>query len=62
MIESTGLLGSEIYEIQETWTGQQKLEYANYALKTPAEGVDVLLPSVPLRVPEGHGFNQYPPS
>ena len=34
MIESMGLLGSEIFEIQETWMGQHELEYANYALKT----------------------------
>ena len=30
MIESASLLGSEIYEIQETWTGRHELEYANY--------------------------------
>ena len=34
MIKSTGLLGSKIYGIQETWIGWHKLEYANYALKT----------------------------
>ena len=38
MIESTGLLGSEIYEIQEMWPGQCKLEYANYALKPCQKG------------------------
>ena len=38
MIKSTSLLGSEIYEIQETWTGWHGLEYANYALKTLPKG------------------------
>ena len=36
MIESAGLLSSEIYEIKETWTGQSKLQYANYVLRTLA--------------------------
>ena len=39
MIESAGLLGSKIYEIQETWTGRHELEYANYALKTLPKGL-----------------------
>ena len=39
VIESTGLLGSEIYEIQETWMGWCELEYANYALKTLLKGL-----------------------
>ena len=30
--------------------------------KNPAKGVKVLRPSVPLRVPKGHGLDQYPPS
>ena len=34
MIESTGLLDSEIYEMQETWMGQSELEYANYTLNS----------------------------
>ena len=38
MIESTGLVGSEIYEIQETCKGWHKLEYANYALKPCQRG------------------------
>ena len=62
MIESTGLLGSETFEIQETWMGQHQLEYANYALKNPTEGVEVFLSSVSLRTPKGYGINQHPPS
>ena len=38
----------------------------NYSMqlcpKIPAKRVKVLLPSVPLRVPKGHGLNQYPSS
>ena len=47
MIKSTGLLGSEIYEIQETWMGQHKLEYANYALKTMLKGLKFFCPVSP---------------
>ena len=39
MIESTSLLGSEIFEIQETWMGWCVLEYAYYALKTLLKGL-----------------------
>ena len=39
MIESTGLISSKIYEIQDTWTGWHELEYANYALKTLSKGL-----------------------
>ena len=38
MIESTGLLASQIYEIQETWTGWHELEYVNYTLKPCQRG------------------------
>ena len=34
-----GLLGSEIFEMQETWMGQCVLEYDNYALKTLLKGL-----------------------
>ena len=34
MIETAGLLGSAIYEIQEAWTGWDELQHANYALRT----------------------------
>ena len=39
MVESASLLGSVIYEIQETWTWRCGLEYANYALKTLPKGL-----------------------
>ena len=39
MIVSTGLLGFEIFEIQETWMGQHELEYANCTLKTLLKGL-----------------------
>ena len=34
MITFANLLGSDIHEIQETWTGWEDLQYANDALKT----------------------------
>ena len=62
MIESTGLLGSEIFEIQETWMGWCELEYANYALKTLLKGLKFFHPVSPSEFPEGYGINQHPPS
>ena len=62
MIESAGLLGSKIYEFQDTWTGRHELEYANYTLKTLPKGLEFFHPMSPLRVAKGHGPNQYPPS
>ena len=47
MINSTGLLGPEIYEIQETWTGQHELEYANYTLNTLPKGFKFFHPVSP---------------
>ena len=47
MSESASLLGSKIYEIQETWTGQHKFEYANYALKTLPKGLKFFHPGSP---------------
>ena len=47
MIESASLLGSEIYEIQETWTERCELEYANYALKTLPKGLKFFHPVSP---------------
>ena len=57
MIKSASLRNSQIYEIKETLTEQHKLQYANYAKR-----VEILPPSVPLRVPKGQGPNQHPPS
>ena len=62
MIESAGLLGSEIYEIQDTWTGRPELEYTNYALKTLPEGLKFFCPVSPLEYPKVMGLtNIYHP-
>ena len=47
MIESTSLLGSETFEIQETWMGWHDLEYANYVLKTLLKGLNFFCPVSP---------------
>ena len=39
MIETAGLLGSAIYEIQEEWTGWDELQHANYVLRTLPKGL-----------------------
>ena len=39
MIETAGLLGSAIYEIQEAWRGQKELQHVNYLLRTFPKGL-----------------------
>ena len=39
MIPHVGLLDSQIYEIQEAWTGQGDLRYTNDALRTLPNGL-----------------------
>ena len=56
MIESTGLLGSKIYEIQESWMGWCKLEYANYALKTLLKRLKFFCPVSPSESPKVMGL------
>ena len=56
MIESTGLLGSEIYEIQETWMGQCELEYTNYTLKMQLKGLKFFHPVSPSESPKVMGL------
>ena len=56
MIESTGLLGSEIFEIQETWMGQHELEYANYALKALPKGLKFFHLASPSESPKVMGL------
>ena len=56
MIESTGLLGSEIYKIQETCMGWHTLEYANYALKILPKGLKFFHPVSPSESPKVMGL------
>ena len=56
MIESTSLLSSEIYKIKETWTGQRKLQYANYALRTLPKGLKFFCPVSPSESPKVMGL------
>ena len=39
MMNTTGLLGSAIYETKEAWTGQDELCQANYALSPKVMGL-----------------------
>ena len=56
MIESDGLLSSEIHEIKETWTGQSELQYANYALRTLPKGLKFFCPVSPSESPKVMGL------
>ena len=57
MIKSASLLGSEIHEIQETWTGWCELEYTNYALKTLLKGLKFFCLVSPSESPKVMGLN-----
>ena len=56
MIKSAGLLSFEIHEIKETWTGQSKLQYANYALRTLPKGLRFFHPVSPSESPKVMGL------
>ena len=47
MIASTGLLASQIYEIQEFWEGQSELQYANNVLRASSKGLQFFCPVSP---------------
>ena len=42
MAESTKLLGSAIYKIQEVWKGPDELQQANYTLRSLPKGLNFL--------------------
>ena len=50
MIISAYLLNSEIFEIQDVWTGQEDLQYTNDALKTLPKGLWFFCPVSPLEL------------
>ena len=47
MIESASLLHSKSHEIKEIWTGQSKLQYANYTLRTLPKVLKFFCPMSP---------------
>ena len=56
MIVATDLLGSSIYEIQETWVGPDELWQANYALRTLPKGLKFIRAEPPLESPKVIGL------
>ena len=56
MIKTTELLGSTIYEIKEAWTGLDKLQQANYLLRTLLKGLKFLRVVSPLESPKVMGL------
>ena len=59
MIINAKLLGSSIYEIKETWTGSDKLQQANYALRTLPKGLNFLRAISPSESPKGNRFGRH---
>ena len=53
---SASVLGTEIYEIQLSWTGPEELKQANYTLQSLPKGLKFLR-AVPAS--EGHGTCRY---
>ena len=56
MVTCTNLLDSEIYEIQEVWTGQKDLQYTNDALKSLPKGLQFFHPVSSLELPKVMGL------
>ena len=56
MITSAGLLGSKIYEIQESWEGQSELQYANDALTALPKGLQFFHAVSPSELPKVMGL------
>ena len=56
MAETIGLLGSAIYEIKESWTGQDELWQANYALKALLKGLKFFRAVFPSKSPKVMGL------
>ena len=56
MIETAGLLGSAIYEITETWAGQDELWQANYMLMTLPKGLKFFRAVSPSESPKVMGL------
>ena len=56
MIISADLLDSKIFKIQEVWTGQEDLQYANDALKTLLKGLQFFCLVLPLESPKVMGL------
>ena len=52
MAETAKLLGLAIYEIKEVWKGSDKLQQANYALRTLPKGLKFLRVVPPLESPK----------
>ena len=59
MIESTGLLGSQIYEIQEFWEGWSELRYANNVLSALPKGLQFFHPVSPSESPKVMGLQAF---
>ena len=55
MAEIAKLLGLAIYEIKEVWAGPDKLQQANYALRTLPKGLKFLRAVPPLESPKVMG-------
>ena len=56
MISRVSLLDSQIYEIQEAWTGQSDLQYTNDALRILPRGLQFFYPMSPLELPKVIGL------
>ena len=56
MIETTGLLNSTLYEIQEVWTGQKELQHANYVLRALLKDLRFFCMVSPLESPKVMGL------
>ena len=56
IVACADLLDSEIYKIQEVWTSQRDLWYANDVLKSSPKGLQFFCPVSPLELPKVMGL------
>ena len=56
MISHVSLLDSQIYEIQEAWTGCSDLQYVNDVLRTLPKGLQFFCPMSPSELPKVMGL------
>ena len=56
MADSTGLLNSDVYEVQDTWTGQKELHATNHAAKSSLKNICYFSVILPTELPKIMGL------
>ena len=57
---SASLLGTNIYEIEASWTGPEELKQANYTLQSLPKRFEIPQGGAHLGISQGHGVSRHP--